>query len=116
MGKTVLLNYLRAHADNQGWFTIRIEGEPEAQGFIEVREKLSFLPTQRPQPGCLALRATRTKAPITIHDFVRRSSVAYFLQKAWTVSGSPSCTSGSLVSFIFLTLAIKAPAIPGYGA
>jgi hypothetical protein len=41
VGKTVLLNYLRAHADNQGWFTIWIEGKPEAQGFTEVREKLA---------------------------------------------------------------------------
>lgn len=41
VGKTVLLNYLRAHADNHGWFTIWIEGKPEAQGFTEVREKFA---------------------------------------------------------------------------
>ncbi|MHA7238729.1 ATP-binding protein [Arthrobacter sp. TMS1-12-1] len=41
VGKTVLLNYLRAHADNHGWFTIWLEGKPEAQGFTEVREKLA---------------------------------------------------------------------------
>lgn len=41
VGKTVLLNYLRAHADNHGWFTIWLEGKPEAQGFTEVREKFA---------------------------------------------------------------------------
>ncbi|WP_427005416.1 ATP-binding protein [Pseudarthrobacter sp. H2] len=41
VGKTVLLNYLRAHADNQGWFTIWMEGKPEAQSFTEVREKFA---------------------------------------------------------------------------
>jgi hypothetical protein len=41
VGKTVLLNYLRSHADNHGWFTIWLEGKPEAQGFTEVREKFA---------------------------------------------------------------------------
>ena len=41
VGKTVLLNRLRDQADRHGWFTIWVEGKPEAQGFTEVREKLA---------------------------------------------------------------------------
>lgn len=41
VGKTVLLGRLREHADRHGWFTIWVEGKPEARGFTEVREKLA---------------------------------------------------------------------------
>lgn len=41
VGKTVLLNYLRAHDERMGWFTVGIEGIAGATGSAAVREKLA---------------------------------------------------------------------------
>lgn len=41
VGKTVLLNSLRAHAERMGWFTIGIEGMTGKTGPAVVREKLA---------------------------------------------------------------------------
>lgn len=41
VGKTVLLNSLKAHADHMGWFTVGIEGKPGTAGAAAVREKLA---------------------------------------------------------------------------
>jgi len=40
VGKTVLLNELRSHADKHGWFTVAIEAVPGEQGRATVRAKL----------------------------------------------------------------------------
>ena len=39
VGKTVLLNVLRAHADNHGWLTVQLEGRPEARGRATPKER-----------------------------------------------------------------------------
>lgn len=41
VGKTVLLNELRAHADSHGWFTVAIEAVPGDAGARAVRGKLA---------------------------------------------------------------------------
>ena len=41
VGKTVLLNSLRAHADRMGWFTIGLEGMSGGTGATVLREKLA---------------------------------------------------------------------------
>lgn len=41
VGKTVLLNSLRAHADRMGWFTIGFEGMSGGTGATVIREKLA---------------------------------------------------------------------------
>lgn len=41
VGKTVLLNSLRAHADRMGWFTIGLEGISGGTGAAVIREKLA---------------------------------------------------------------------------
>ena len=41
VGKTVLLNVLRAHADNHGWLTVQLEGRPEARGRQDVRDRFA---------------------------------------------------------------------------
>ena len=41
VGKTVLLNVLRAQADHHGWLTVQLEGRPEGRGREEVRDRLS---------------------------------------------------------------------------
>lgn len=41
VGKTVLLNVLRARADHHGWLTVQLEGRPEGRGREEVRDRLA---------------------------------------------------------------------------
>nr|WP_024476466.1 ATP-binding protein [Arthrobacter sp. CAL618] len=70
VGKTVLLNYLRSHADNHGWFTIWLEGKPEAQGFTEVREKFARELTSAARRYNGPSRKTRLREAIgTIQSF-----------------------------------------------
>ena len=41
VGKTVLLDSLRAHADRMGWFTISLEGMSGGTGATVIRGKLA---------------------------------------------------------------------------
>lgn len=41
VGKTVLLNELRHHAESAGWFVVSLEAQPSAQPSSDIRERLA---------------------------------------------------------------------------